>query len=159
MNVLIVRTHHEPRSFCSALAERAEAALVAQGHSVEVSDLARSGFDPVSDRRNFQEAKDPGYLKQQAEEIHASETGTFVPEIAWGPARMSDEERAEDAVLAGWKRSGILLSASRSAAGVTPRRTHLVARAGSDADVRARVAEHPELEVEEIRIEEIETLL
>ena len=64
------------------MADRAAAALSANGHSVEVSDLAKVRFDPVSDRRNFLDAKDQNYLKQQAEELHASDSGAFVPVLA-----------------------------------------------------------------------------
>jgi NAD(P)H dehydrogenase (quinone) len=50
-------------------------------HTVVTSDLHRMRFDPVSDRRNFVSVKDAAYLKQQMEELHATETGGFAPEI------------------------------------------------------------------------------
>lgn len=81
MNILIVHAHHEPRSFSSALAQQAETSLKAAGHDVVVSDLHKMGFDPVSDRRNFTSVKDPDYLKQQIEEMHASEVDGFSAEI------------------------------------------------------------------------------
>jgi NAD(P)H dehydrogenase (quinone) len=81
MNVLIVHAHHEPQSFCSALARRAEQTLKAQGHTVDFADLYAEGFDPVSDRRNFSTIKNPDYLKQQAEEMHAWEVGGFAPDL------------------------------------------------------------------------------
>jgi NAD(P)H dehydrogenase (quinone) len=39
------------------------------------------GFQPVSDRRNFAEAKDAGYFKQQVEEKHASDGAGFAPDV------------------------------------------------------------------------------
>ena len=81
MNVLIVFAHPEPKSFNGALFETAIATLQAAGHSVATSDLYRLGFDPVSSRRNFTTVKDPDYLKLQIEELHASETGGFSPEV------------------------------------------------------------------------------
>ncbi len=81
MKILIVHAHHEPKSFSSALARHAEQTLKAEGHSVEFADLYAERFNPVSDRRNFQTAKDPNYLKQEAEEDYASETDSFAPEI------------------------------------------------------------------------------
>jgi NAD(P)H dehydrogenase (quinone) len=81
VNVLLVHAHHEPRSFCSALADRAQAALSAAGHQVVRSDLYAMGWDPVSDRRNFTSVKDAAFLKQQQEELFASERGGFAPDV------------------------------------------------------------------------------
>ncbi len=79
--VLIVHAHHESQSFSSAMARTAANTLTRQGHRVVLSDLYQMGFDPVSDRRNFSSRANPDYLKQQAEETRASETGGFVPEL------------------------------------------------------------------------------
>jgi NAD(P)H dehydrogenase (quinone) len=81
MNVLVVLAHHERHSFNGALFDTAVSVLSEAGHSVVTSDLHRMHFDPVSDRRNFMAAKDPAYLKQQVEEVHATETAGFVPEL------------------------------------------------------------------------------
>ncbi len=81
MNILIVHAHHEPQSFSSALAQQAESSLKAAGHQVVVSDLHKMDFDPVSGRENFTSLKDPQYLKQQIEEMHASEVGGFSADV------------------------------------------------------------------------------
>ncbi|MBL0189113.1 MAG: NAD(P)H-dependent oxidoreductase [Candidatus Obscuribacter sp.] len=81
MKVLIVHAHHEPKSFCSALADRAKEELIKQGHAVTVSDLYAMKFNPVSDRSNFTTVKDSGYLKQQAEEMYATEENGFAPDL------------------------------------------------------------------------------
>ena len=81
MKILIVHAHHEPKSFCSALARQAEATFQAQGHTVDFADLYGEKFNPVSNRRNFTTVKDPDYLKQQVEEAHASEVGGFAPDL------------------------------------------------------------------------------
>lgn len=81
MNVLIVHAHHEPQSFSSALCRQAEATLTAAGHTVVVSDLYGMKFDPVSDRRNFTSTRDPDYLKQQQEELYATEVNGFAAEV------------------------------------------------------------------------------
>jgi len=81
MKILIVHAHHEPKSFCSALARRAEATFTGQGHTVDFTDLYAENFNPVSDRRNFSTVKDPSYLKQQVEEAYASEVGGFAPDL------------------------------------------------------------------------------
>ena len=81
MKILIVHAHHEPQSFSSALARRAERTLKAQGHSVDFADLYAEKFNPVSDRRNFSTTKDADYFKQQVEEAHASEVGGFATDV------------------------------------------------------------------------------
>ena len=81
MRFLIVHAHHEPQSFCSALFRQAKQTLRATGHDVITSDLYADRFDPVSDRRNFTSVLDPSYLKQQAEERHASTANGFAPEL------------------------------------------------------------------------------
>jgi len=81
MKVFIVHSHHEPRSFNGALTEAAQRVLTSDGHEVRISDLYAMKFDPVSDRRNFTGVKNRDYLKQQVEEMHASEVNGFAPDI------------------------------------------------------------------------------
>ena len=81
MKILIVLAHPESQSFCSALFTAAVDTLSTGGHDVQTSDLYSIGFDPISDRRNFTTVKNPHYLKPQIEEMHASESGGFVPEL------------------------------------------------------------------------------
>lgn len=81
LNVFVVLAHAEPRSFNGAMFHTAVETLQASGHSVRTSDLYAQAFDPVSDRRNFTGQKNPDYFKQQIEEMHASETGSFAPDL------------------------------------------------------------------------------
>jgi NAD(P)H dehydrogenase (quinone) len=81
MKILIVLAHPEPQSFCAALAQRAQAALERQGHEVVLNDLRLTGFQPVSDRRNFRQKLDEKYLKLQLEEKHAHEHGAFARDV------------------------------------------------------------------------------
>jgi NAD(P)H dehydrogenase (quinone) len=81
MNIFIVHAHHEPKSFNGALTNVAQKVLTSLGHEVKISDLHAMKFDPVSDRRNFTSVKNPDYLKQQAEEMHASEVNGFAADI------------------------------------------------------------------------------
>lgn len=78
---LVVHAHHEPNSFSSAMFQRTVRTLAEAGYKVEVSDLYRMGWNPVSDRRNFRSVLNPAYLKQQAEERHAAASGGFADEI------------------------------------------------------------------------------
>lgn len=81
MNILIVHAHHEAQSFCTSLANRAAEKLRSLGHQVDFRDLFAMKFDPISDRRNFTTTKDGEYLKQQAEEVFASENDGFASDI------------------------------------------------------------------------------
>jgi len=81
MKVLLVLAHPERRSFNGALFDTAIRELSALGHEPVTSDLYRMGFNPVSDRHNFRTVKDPVFLKLQAEETYASESGGFVQEL------------------------------------------------------------------------------
>ncbi len=81
MKIFIVHAHHEPKSFNGALTNAAQRLLTSIGHEVKISDLYAMKFDPVSDRRNFTSVKNPDYLKQQMEEMYASEVNGFAPDI------------------------------------------------------------------------------
>jgi NAD(P)H dehydrogenase (quinone) len=81
MRALAVLAHPERRSFNGALFQAAVETLRSSGQEVRTSDLYAQKFDPVSDRRNFTSLKDPGYFKQQLEEMHATETRGFAPDI------------------------------------------------------------------------------
>ena len=81
MNIFIVYAHAEPKSFNGAMFRAAQETLRGAGHLVAVSDLYAMKFDPVSDRRNFTTVKDPGFFKQQIEEMHATDVGGFAPDI------------------------------------------------------------------------------
>ncbi len=82
MKAFIVHAHPEPASFNGALLTAAVDTLTAAGHEVQVSDLHRMGWNPVSDRRNFTTMADPAFFKPQAEESFASENNGFAPDIA-----------------------------------------------------------------------------
>lgn len=88
LKIFIVYAHHEPNSFNYALFETATKVLTEQGHQVKVSDLYAMNWDPVSDRRNFTTTKDANYLKQQMEEMYATEHGGFTPAIEEEIAKM-----------------------------------------------------------------------
>lgn len=81
MKALIVHAHHEPQSFSSALARQASESLERQGYTVEIADLYKEQFNPVSNRDNFTSIKNLDYLKQQGEEAYASEVGGFSPAL------------------------------------------------------------------------------
>jgi len=90
MQTFIVYAHAEPKSFNGALFHTAQEILRAAGHSVVTSGLYAMKFDPVSDRRNFFTTKNPAFLKQQIEELHATEVGGFAPEVEAELHKMED---------------------------------------------------------------------
>jgi len=81
MKAFVVYWHPEPQSFNAALFRTACEALAAAGHEVRSSNLHAMRFNPVSSRENFTTVKDPDFLKLQIEEMHATETNGFAPEI------------------------------------------------------------------------------
>ncbi len=88
MNILIVYAHPEPSSFCAALKDTGLRALTAAGHKVEVSDLYAENFNPVPGRHDFTAAADPQRFHYQSEQLHASKTGGFAPDLAREQARL-----------------------------------------------------------------------
>jgi NAD(P)H dehydrogenase (quinone) len=93
MNVLIVYAHPEPGSFTAAMKDAALAILTEAGHTVEVSDLYREGFNPVPGRHDFTTVADPERFHYQSEQMHASKHGSFAPDI------VREQQRAEKAHL------------------------------------------------------------
>ncbi len=77
MNILIIYAHHEQKSMNGAMYRTAVDFLRTQGHHVQTTDLYAMQFDPVSDRRNFKTTHDAGFLKQQMEELYATEQHGF----------------------------------------------------------------------------------
>jgi len=81
MKVLCILAHPEPQSFTASLARHGLASLEAAGHSADLIDLYATGFDPVSDRRNFIHAANPHRFDQQLEENLASASGGFAADL------------------------------------------------------------------------------
>lgn len=81
MNVLVVHAHPERASFTAALKDAALESLTACGHRVEVSDLYGEGFNPVAGRHDFIAKADATRFHYQSEQLHASKTGGFSPEL------------------------------------------------------------------------------
>lgn len=88
MRILIVWAHPEARSFNAAMVATARQTLEAAGHEVQISDLYRLGWQPVSDRHNFTTLADGDYFKPQAEEALASEQQGFAADIAAEQAKL-----------------------------------------------------------------------
>lgn len=84
----IVLAHPEPRSFNGHLAELARSTLQKYGWSVSVSDLAAMGFDPCEAPRHYTSRKNPSRFDAQAEQRHASDTGTIPVDVAGEIARL-----------------------------------------------------------------------
>lgn len=99
MNILIVHAHPEPKSFTSALKNKAVQVLEALGHTVAVSDLHAMNFDPVARKTDFIEVADPAHFRYNREGGAALAKGTpadrfagFHPTLA---AEMAKLDRAE----------------------------------------------------------------
>lgn len=96
MHAHFVLAHPEPQSFNAHLVRSGAAALEAEGWTVSVSDLYAMGFDPCERPEHFANRIDPGRFDAQAEQRHASDTGTL-------PKAVTDElaliDRADLLVL------------------------------------------------------------
>ena len=80
--VHLVHAHPEPRSFCTAMAERARDLLRGRGDRVLYSDLYADGFDPVARAGEFPSRADPSYLVYALEQRHAYAQGTLARDVA-----------------------------------------------------------------------------
>lgn len=76
MNILIVHTHPEPRSFTAALKDQAITTLQALDHTVVVSDLTALNFDPVPRATDFTALADPSHFRYNTEQAAAMGRGT-----------------------------------------------------------------------------------
>lgn len=81
MHCLIVLAHPEEQSFNAQLAGTAKARFEAQGHTVEIIDLYRDGFDPCEHIRHFPDPSCPDYFSAMAEQRHASDTNTLPADV------------------------------------------------------------------------------
>ena len=82
MHAHIVLAHPEARSFNGHLADVARRALDAQGWTTSVSDLYRDGFDPCERAGHYGAPLDAMRFDVQAEQRHASDSGTVPAEVA-----------------------------------------------------------------------------
>jgi len=97
MNILIVLAHPEPQSMNAAMFTTAIETLRAAGHEVKTSNLYAMGFNPVSDQGNFTKLQNTTFYKQQLEELHATETGSFAADIE------SEQQKVEWCDLMIWQ--------------------------------------------------------
>lgn len=81
MKVLIVYSHHEPKSFNAALLERTIWTLGRLGHEVKVSDLHAMNFNPVASASDFKQRRFPDALQYDREQKYASEHQAFSDDI------------------------------------------------------------------------------
>jgi NAD(P)H dehydrogenase (quinone) len=81
MNVLIIHAHHEPQSFCSAMADTAASTLGQQGHHITISDLYAMSWNPVASATDFQSRDNPDYLTYALEQRKGWASQTLAPDI------------------------------------------------------------------------------
>ena len=84
MHAHVVLARPEPQSFNAHLVRSGAAALEADGWTVSVSDLYAMGFNPCERPRHFRDRALPARFDVQAEQRHATDTGTL-------PKVVSDE--------------------------------------------------------------------
>jgi NAD(P)H dehydrogenase (quinone) len=96
MHALIVLAHPESQSFNAQLASTAAAALRESGHSVEITDLYREGFDPLEAARHYPARADGDVFNVMREQRHASDNAALPADVEHAIAQL---ERADLLVL------------------------------------------------------------
>lgn len=89
MHVLVLYAHPEPKSFNGSLKQASLEAIVAAGHTAEVSDLYAESFNPVAGRHDFSTVADPDFFHYQNEQALAAEEGGFSEELKREQARVN----------------------------------------------------------------------
>ena len=95
MHVLIVHAHIEPTSFTAALKDAAVVTIERGGHTVEVSDLYTSEFDPVAGRHDFSSVADSKRFHYQTEQAKAAAEQAFAVDLV----REQDRVRRADLII------------------------------------------------------------
>lgn len=93
MNILVVLAHPERSSFNGQMADLAVEAMRDAGHTVSLSDLYGSGFDPVEHPKHYDARVRSDVFDVQAEQRAASDRGTLPADI------VRELERLEQADL------------------------------------------------------------
>ncbi|PWE29380.1 flavodoxin family protein [Maritimibacter sp. 55A14] len=96
MHTHIVHAHPEPKSYNGALTRSAERALREAGGTVTVSDLYRTGFDPVEHAGHYANRAETGSFAALNEQRHAWTIGTLPEDVA---AEIDNLERADLVIL------------------------------------------------------------
>lgn len=81
MNVLIVFCHPEPKSFNSALKNRAIETFRESGDVVEVSDLYAEQFDPVEKSEHYRTRVNPEVFEPLSEQRHSYKADALATDV------------------------------------------------------------------------------
>ncbi len=92
MKAHVVLAHPEPLSFNAHLADTACDTLIGRGWSVTKSDLYALGFDPSERPEHYRNRQDLERFNVQAEQRHASSTGSIASEIQAEIARLDQAD-------------------------------------------------------------------
>lgn len=112
MNVLIVMAHPERASFNGGLVDAAIESLESEGHSVDLDDLYREGFDPVEGASHYTDRVDDGYFAPLTEQRAHYEGGKLPADVQREIQRLEWADlvvfqfplwwHAQPAILKGW---------------------------------------------------------
>lgn len=112
MHTLIVHAHPGASSFNAALTATARDTLVANGHTVETSDLYAEGFEPAEGPNHYAERVDHEHFAPLTEQRHASDRGQLPADVVREIDRLERADlvilqfplwwHAQPAILKGW---------------------------------------------------------
>ena len=92
MRAHFVLAHPEPQSFNAHLVRAGVEVIAAAGWTVTVSDLYAMGFDPCERPQHYAAPLNPTRFDAQAEQRHASETGTLPAQVVEELARLDQAD-------------------------------------------------------------------
>lgn len=81
MKVLIIHAHENPKSFCSALLDKAVDFFSIKGYDVVVSDLYKKQFNPIGGKHDFKQLSEAQHYKYASEQLHANNTDGFSADL------------------------------------------------------------------------------
>lgn len=81
MNILILHSHPESRSFSSTLKDVAVNHFSQQGHRVVLKDLYAMGFNPVGSPNDFKQLSNPHYFNYMKEQMNAFLTNNYEDDL------------------------------------------------------------------------------
>ena len=81
MNIHIVHTHPEPKSFVSAMRDTIFTHFETEGCSVTLSDLYAKEFNAVASKKDFLDRSREDYLMYSVEQRHCNKVGKLSPDI------------------------------------------------------------------------------
>jgi NAD(P)H dehydrogenase (quinone) len=90
VRLLIIYAHPDTDSYSRRMRDTVIEAARGVGHAVELSDLYAMQFNPVPGWHDFRGGPGEGFFSYTQEQLKASQTGSFAPDIAAEQAKLTE---------------------------------------------------------------------